>query len=141
MQEYCDCGTLASIAANYWSRDTEGDMQMLQRLLLLQDVASGLQFLHSRHVIHSDLVSWATPMRYSAKDKYTQYQLYMGQEVFAGCGLTIQVLLGSLILGTPCVFCRVSSALMPCIRVGYYSLISAVHEAGCTHAGCASCVD
>jgi serine/threonine protein kinase len=30
---------------------------MLQRLLLLRDVAAGMEFLHSKNIVHSDLVS------------------------------------------------------------------------------------
>lgn len=63
VQELCDCGTLASIAASYWSRDTEDDMQMLQRLLLLQDVVRGLEFLHSKNIVHSDLVKRSPALR------------------------------------------------------------------------------
>ncbi|WIA13815.1 hypothetical protein OEZ85_007362 [Tetradesmus obliquus] len=55
VQELCDCGTLASIAANYWRRETEDEVQMLQRLLLLRDVAAGMEFLHSKNIVHSDL--------------------------------------------------------------------------------------
>jgi hypothetical protein len=29
---------------------------MLQRLLLLRDVAAGMEFLHSKNIVHSDLV-------------------------------------------------------------------------------------
>lgn len=38
-------------------RETEDEVQMLQRLLLLRDVAAGMEFLHSKNIVHSDLVS------------------------------------------------------------------------------------
>lgn len=55
-QEYCDCGTLAAIASE-WRHEPESDQKMLERLALLQDCARGLQELHSRNVVHGDLVS------------------------------------------------------------------------------------
>lgn len=55
-QEYCDCGTLASVATE-WKHEPESDSKMLERLQLLQDCAKGLKELHSRNVVHGDLVS------------------------------------------------------------------------------------
>jgi serine/threonine protein kinase len=55
LQEYCDMGTLDS-ALSSWEGDEESDSRMLQRLLLLTDVASGLQVLHASSVVHGDLV-------------------------------------------------------------------------------------
>jgi hypothetical protein len=43
LQEYCDLGTLGAVSKAQWAPDSEGDEQMLQRLLLLQDCARGLQ--------------------------------------------------------------------------------------------------
>jgi hypothetical protein len=37
--------------------DPADDQQMLRLLLLLQDAARGLQALHSKSVVHGDLVS------------------------------------------------------------------------------------
>lgn len=42
LQEFCDAGTLSKVAA-CWQPAEEGEAQMLQRLLLLQDVARGLK--------------------------------------------------------------------------------------------------
>jgi hypothetical protein len=55
LQEYCDMGTLNSVASS-WDDLEEGDARMLKRLLLLKDVASGLQVLHANNVVHGDLV-------------------------------------------------------------------------------------
>ncbi|KAF8066214.1 roco8 [Scenedesmus sp. PABB004] len=52
VQEYCDAGTLATVAAGWGA---ECDAVMLQRLLLLQDIARGLQVLHDKKVVHGDL--------------------------------------------------------------------------------------
>jgi hypothetical protein len=49
-------GTLDSVVSS-WEGDEEGDGCMLQRLLLLKDVAAGLQVLHANSVVHGDLVS------------------------------------------------------------------------------------
>jgi hypothetical protein len=46
-------GTLDSVVS---SCEEENDARMLARLLLLKDVASGLQVLHSNNVVHGDLV-------------------------------------------------------------------------------------
>uniref|UniRef100_A0A383W352 Protein kinase domain-containing protein n=1 Tax=Tetradesmus obliquus TaxID=3088 RepID=A0A383W352_TETOB len=54
LQEYCDKGTLDSVVTS-WEGKEEGDARMLQRLLLLKDVASGLQALHANNVVHGDL--------------------------------------------------------------------------------------
>jgi hypothetical protein len=43
LQEFCDLGTLGAVAKGQWLPAAEGDEQMLQRLLLLQDCARGLQ--------------------------------------------------------------------------------------------------
>ena len=55
LQEYCDKGTLDSVVSG-WEGEEEGDARMLERLLLLKDVASGLQALHANNVVHGDLV-------------------------------------------------------------------------------------
>jgi serine/threonine protein kinase len=55
LQEYCDVGTLDSVVSS-WEGEEEGDGRMLQRLLLLKDVAAGLQVLHANSVVHGDLV-------------------------------------------------------------------------------------
>jgi len=39
-----------------WQLAGEGDVQMFERLTLLVDVARGLKHLHSRDIIHGDLV-------------------------------------------------------------------------------------
>jgi serine/threonine protein kinase len=54
VQEYCDCGTLASVASE-WKLEPESDQKMLERLQLLRDCAQGLKELHSRNVVHGDL--------------------------------------------------------------------------------------
>ncbi|WIA16690.1 hypothetical protein OEZ85_013348 [Tetradesmus obliquus] len=54
IQEFCDSGTLAK-ASGAWQPANEDDAQMLKRLVLLQDVAQGLRYLHSRNVVHGDL--------------------------------------------------------------------------------------
>ncbi|WIA34800.1 hypothetical protein OEZ86_013102 [Tetradesmus obliquus] len=54
VQEYCDKGTLDSVVSS-WEGEEEGGARMLQRLLLLKDVASGLQALHANNVVHGDL--------------------------------------------------------------------------------------
>lgn len=59
LQEYCDCGTLAAVAAE-WRSEPESDQKMLERLQLLQDCARGLQELHSRNVVHGDLVGFGS---------------------------------------------------------------------------------
>jgi serine/threonine protein kinase len=55
LQEYCDVGTLDSVVSG-WEGEAESDSRMLQRLLLLKDVAAGLQVLHASNVVHGDLV-------------------------------------------------------------------------------------
>lgn len=55
-QEYCDRGTLSSLVGKV-PMDPADDLQMLRLLLLLQDAARGLQALHSKSVVHGDLVS------------------------------------------------------------------------------------
>jgi hypothetical protein len=55
VQEYCDVGTLGSVAAE-WKPSDESDERMLQRLLLLKDAAQGLKLLHSMNTVHGDLV-------------------------------------------------------------------------------------
>jgi hypothetical protein len=55
LQEYCDVGTLDSVVSS-WEGEGENDALMLQLLLLLKDVASGLQVLHASNVVHGDLV-------------------------------------------------------------------------------------
>lgn len=47
-------GTLTGVAST-WAMDDECDEQMLERLLLLQDTAQGLEALHSNHVVHADM--------------------------------------------------------------------------------------
>jgi hypothetical protein len=59
LQEYCDCGTLAAVASE-WRLEPESDQKMLERLQLLLDCARGLKELHSRNVVHGDLVSHST---------------------------------------------------------------------------------
>jgi hypothetical protein len=54
LQEYCDQGTLGSVAKSHWAPGSEGDEQMLQRLLLLQDCARGLQVIRLVHRVHVD---------------------------------------------------------------------------------------
>lgn len=54
VQEFCDMGTLTSIAAS-WATDDECDEQMLERLQLLQDAAQGLEALHGNHIVHGDI--------------------------------------------------------------------------------------
>lgn len=54
--ELCDKGTLSS-NMQQWKRHGEGEEQMLQRLMLLQDAARGLALLHGRNIVHGDLVS------------------------------------------------------------------------------------
>jgi hypothetical protein len=56
LQEFCDQGTLANLAATKWLPEQEGDEQMLRRLVLLRDAACGLQALHAACVVHGDLV-------------------------------------------------------------------------------------
>lgn len=56
VQEYCDMGTLSSIAST-WEPQEECDEQMLERLQLLRDAAQGLEALHTNHVVHGDVVS------------------------------------------------------------------------------------
>lgn len=58
VQEYCDCGTLGGIVGE-WEPSEENEQRMLLRLLLLQDCAQGLKVLHSRHVVHGDLVRFS----------------------------------------------------------------------------------
>jgi hypothetical protein len=55
LQEFCDQGTLANLAATKWLPEQEGDEQMLRRLVL-RDAARGLQALHAACVVHGDLV-------------------------------------------------------------------------------------
>lgn len=56
VQEYCDLGTLSNIVSE-WSPGEGDEEQMILRLVLLQDTAKGLQALHSKNVVHGDLVS------------------------------------------------------------------------------------
>lgn len=60
VQEYCGKGTLDSVVSS-WEGEEEGGARMLQRLLLLKDVASGLQALHANNVVHGDLVRAGQP--------------------------------------------------------------------------------
>jgi hypothetical protein len=55
LQEYCDMGTLDGVVSG-WEGEAENDARMLQWLLLLKDVAAGLQVLHASNVVHGDLV-------------------------------------------------------------------------------------
>jgi serine/threonine protein kinase len=66
VMEFCDCGTLSDAVQGLLSRQQEQQQQQqqqeehtvpLQVLLLLQNVARGLQAIHSRHIVHGDLVS------------------------------------------------------------------------------------
>ncbi|WIA37005.1 hypothetical protein OEZ86_008242 [Tetradesmus obliquus] len=54
VQEFCDRGTLADVAAG-WQPKAECEAQMMERLLLLLDAAKGLAALHSESVVHGDL--------------------------------------------------------------------------------------
>ncbi|WIA34798.1 hypothetical protein OEZ86_013101 [Tetradesmus obliquus] len=54
VQEFCDVGTLDSVVSG-WEGEDETDARMLERLLLLKDVASGLAVLHANNVVHGDL--------------------------------------------------------------------------------------
>lgn len=54
VQEFCDRGTLADVAAG-WQPEAECEAQMMERLLLLLDAAKGLAALHSESVVHGDL--------------------------------------------------------------------------------------
>jgi hypothetical protein len=57
--EWCDAGSLAAVAAEGWLREPEQrDNHMLERLVMLKDVAVGLQELHNQDTVHSNLVSW-----------------------------------------------------------------------------------
>lgn len=55
-QELCDLGTLRSVALE-WQIAGEGDLQMHERLTLLLGAARGLKYLHSKGIVHGDLVS------------------------------------------------------------------------------------
>lgn len=64
LQEYCDLGTLRSVAGHIHAEQGEplpGQLlsveSKLKLLLLLRDVASGLKALHDQQTIHGDLVS------------------------------------------------------------------------------------
>jgi serine/threonine protein kinase len=63
VMEFCDCGTLAHVTAGLRQQHKQqvqqkrGDQVPVQALLLLQDVARGLQAIHSENVVHGDLVS------------------------------------------------------------------------------------
>eukprot|EP00775_Hariotina_reticulata_P001637 gene1637-1978_t len=54
VQELCDLGSAASIAAS-WRLQPESVRQMVLRLRLLQDAAQGLKELHRLNLIHGDL--------------------------------------------------------------------------------------
>jgi hypothetical protein len=56
VQELCDLGSAASIAAS-WRLQPESVQQMVLRLKLLQDAAQGLKELHRLNQVHGDLVS------------------------------------------------------------------------------------
>jgi hypothetical protein len=64
VQEFCDQGTLANLAATKWLPEQEGDEQMLRRLVLLRDAARGLQALHAACVVHGDLVGCCSCCNY-----------------------------------------------------------------------------
>jgi hypothetical protein len=55
LQEWCNLGTLHSVALE-WQISGDGDLQMFERLSLLVDAARGLKYLHSKDIIHGDLV-------------------------------------------------------------------------------------
>jgi serine/threonine protein kinase len=67
VMEFCDCGTLAGAAGDIQAKHKRQQQQQQQQaagagvplkvLLLLRDVARGLQAIHSRNVVHGDLVS------------------------------------------------------------------------------------
>lgn len=61
--EYCDAGTLGAVTAE-WAPEAGGlDEHMLERLVLLKDVAAGLEVLHNQRVVHADLVgSYCGPL-------------------------------------------------------------------------------
>jgi serine/threonine protein kinase len=63
VMEFCDCGTLAH-AVSSLRQQQQGQQQeelscqvMPEVLLLLHDVARGLQAIHSKNIVHGDLVS------------------------------------------------------------------------------------
>jgi serine/threonine protein kinase len=56
LQEYCDAGTLSK-QSSMWLPAMEDEKQMIKRLLLLQDVVKGLRYLHSKCIVHGDMVS------------------------------------------------------------------------------------
>lgn len=62
VMEFCDCGTLTNAVAclrqQQQQQSDEVECQVLpQVLLLLHDVARGLQVIHSNNIVHGDLVS------------------------------------------------------------------------------------
>jgi serine/threonine protein kinase len=62
VMEFCDCGTLAHVVSTLRQQQQQqqeelGCQVVPEMLLLLQDVARGLQAIHSKHIVHGDLVS------------------------------------------------------------------------------------
>lgn len=54
-QELGDLGSLSSMAQE-WHIAGRGDAEMLERLSMLRDTSLGLRALHSKGIIHGDLV-------------------------------------------------------------------------------------
>jgi serine/threonine protein kinase len=70
VMEYCDRGTLADAAASFCKQQQQQQQQKgcemsVQVMKLLQDVARGLQAIHSKKVVHGDLVSWLVEQYYA----------------------------------------------------------------------------
>lgn len=55
IQEYCDLGSLQKSINNERFRNHVGEAEIYNILLTLQDIAKGLEYLHSKGVIHCDL--------------------------------------------------------------------------------------
>jgi serine/threonine protein kinase len=55
--EWCDAGSLAAVAEGWLREPGQRDDHMLERLVMLKDVAIGLQELHNQDAVHGNLVS------------------------------------------------------------------------------------
>jgi serine/threonine protein kinase len=55
--EWCDAGSLAAVADGWARGPDQRDDHMLERLVMLKDVATGLQELHNQDAVHGNLVS------------------------------------------------------------------------------------